>query len=162
MTKKKTKPIAFILFGLLWASLSQAQESVNASGGDASGGGGSVAYSIGQVGYTSNIGNNGNVSQGVQQAYEIFVFGNDDVSSNISLQIFPNPTADNLILQINNFNNEQYSYQLFDMQGKQLSTGRIVDTQTPINMYSLPTASYLLYVVNQDNKKVQTFKIIKN
>lgn len=33
--------------------------------------------------------------------------------------------------------------------------------QTQINMNSLPTATYFVNVVNQENKKVQSFKIIK-
>ena len=48
------------------------------------------------------------------------------------------------------------------MQGKQLSNGQIVAQQTEINMNSLPTATYFINVVNQENNKVQSFKIIKN
>lgn len=69
---------------------------------------------------------------------------------------------DNLTLQISDYNNEKLSYQLFDMQGKQLSNGQIVAQQTQINMNSLPPATYFINVVNQKNKKVQSFKIIKN
>jgi hypothetical protein len=162
MKKNKTKPIAVLLPGLLWVGLCQAQQSVNSSGGDASGGGGSMAYSIGQVDYTSTIGNEGTVALGVQQAYEIFTFGINETTSDVSVTIFPNPTADNLTLQLIGNMNEPFSYQLYDMQGKQLSNGKIVATQTQINMNSLPTASYLINVVNQKNKKVQSFKIIKN
>jgi len=53
------------------------------------------------------------------------------------------------------------SYQLFDMQGKQLSNGQIVTQQTQINMNTLPTAIYFINVLNQENKKVKSFKIIK-
>ena len=47
------------------------------------------------------------------------------------------------------------------MQGKELSKGQIVGQQTLINMNSLPIATYLINVVDQENKKVQSFKIIK-
>ncbi len=56
MTKNKSRPIALLAAGLLWAGLAQAQESVNATGGDATGSGGTVAYSVGQVVYTTNTG----------------------------------------------------------------------------------------------------------
>ena len=46
MTKNKSRPILLLATGLLWADLAQAQESANASGGDATGSGGTVAYSI--------------------------------------------------------------------------------------------------------------------
>ena len=139
-----------------------AQESSNSASGDASGAGGSVAYSIGQVVYTTNTGSNGSVAQGVQHAYEIFSVGIKETALNISLTAFPNPTTENLILQISDYNNEQLSYQIFDVQGKQLSNGQITAPQTQINMNSLPTATYFLNVVNQENINVQSFKIIKN
>jgi hypothetical protein len=98
----------------------------------------------------------------VQQAYEIFTVGIKETELNISLSVFPNPTADNLTLQISDYNNEKLSYQLFDMQGKLLNNGQVTAQQTQINTASLPAATYFINVVNQENKKVQSFKIIKN
>lgn len=161
MIKNKSRPIVLLAAGLLWAGFAQAQESANSSGGDATGSGGTVAYSIGQVVYTTNTGGSGSAAQGVQHAYEIFTVGIKETELNISLTAFPNPTTENLTLQISDYNNEQLSYQLFDMQGKQLSNGQIVAQQTQINMNNLPTATYFVNVVNQENKKVQSFKIIK-
>jgi hypothetical protein len=161
MTKNKSRPIALLAAGLLWAGFAQAQESINTSGGDATGTGGTASYSVGQVVYTTNTGSTGSVAQGVQHAYEIFTVGIKETELNISLTAFPNPTIENLTLQISDYNNEKLSYQLFDMQGKQISNGQIVAQQTQINMNSLPTATYFINVVNQENKKVQSFKIIK-
>lgn len=76
--------------------------------------------------------------------------------------VFPNPTADNLTLQISDYNNEKLSYQLFDMQGKLVNNGQVTAKQTQINTSSLPSATYFINVVNQENKQVQSFKIIKN
>lgn len=162
MTKNKSRPILLLTAGLLWAGLAQAQESVNTSGGDATGSGGTVAYSVGQVVYTTNTGSTGSVAQGVQHAYEIFILGIKETELSISLSAFPNPTTENLTLQISDYNNEKLSYQLFDMQGKQLSNGQIEAQQTQINMTILPVATYVINVVNQQNKQVQSFKVIKN
>lgn len=162
MTKNKSRPIALLAVGLLWTGLAHAQESVNATGGDATGSGGTVAYSVGQVVYTTNTGSNGSIAQGVQHPYEIFTLGIKETELNISISVYPNPTADNLTLQISDYNNEKLAYQLFDMQGRLLSNGQIVAQQTQIDMVSLPTAAYFINVVNQENKKVQSFKIIKN
>jgi hypothetical protein len=162
MTKNKSRPILLLATGMLWAGLSQAQESVNASGGDATGSGGTVAYSIGQVVYTTNTGSSGSVAQGVQHAYEIFTVGIKETTLNISLTAFPNPTTENLTLQIIDFNNEKFAYQLFDIQGKLLSNDQVTAQKTQINTASLPAATYFINVVNQENKQVQSFKIIKN
>lgn len=162
MTKNKTRPIVLLTAGLLTLSIAQAQESFNTSGGDAIGSGGTIAYSVGQVVYTTDTGSSGTVAQGVQHAYEIYTVGIKETALNISLTAFPNPTTDNLTLQISNYNNEKLMYQLFDMQGKQLSNGQVTAQQTQINMNGLPSATYLINVINQENKKVQSFKIIKN
>lgn len=157
--KKTITSVAFLLIGL--GGL-HAQESPTASGGDATGSGGTVAYSVGQAVYTSNTSTSGTVSQGVQQSYEIFTFGINETELNISLSVFPNPTADHLTLQISDYNNEKLSYQLYDMQGKLLNNGQVTTQQTQINTADLPKATYFIHVVNQENQKVQSFKIIKN
>ena len=72
MRHKKLKLSAVLLLGLGLTGL-QAQESVNATGGNASGSGGSASYSVGQVVYTNNTGTSGSVAQGVQQPFEISV-----------------------------------------------------------------------------------------
>lgn len=161
MRHKKLKLSVVLLLGLGLTGL-QAQESINATGGDASGSGGSASYSVGQVIYTTNTGSNGSVAQGVQNTYEIFTLGINEAALSISLTVFPNPTTDNLTLQIGNYNNEKLLFQLFDMLGKQLSNGQVTAQQTQINMNGLPSAIYFIHVVNQENKNIQSFKIIKN
>ena len=161
---KKTYIIRFLILtiGLSWSDFAQSQQSSNAAGGDATGSGGSVAYSVGQIVYTTHTGSTGSVAQGVQQAYEIFSIGINETELNSSLSLFPNPIVDNLTLQISDYNNEKLSYQLFDMQGKLLSKGQIIAQQTQIKTASLPPATYFIEVLNQENKQVQSFKIIKN
>jgi hypothetical protein len=158
----KLRPKAIFLTVLLWVNLAQAQESANASGGDATGSGGTVAYSIGQVIYTAHTGTNGSVAQGVQHAYEIFTLGINETELNISLSVFPNPTSDNLILQVNDFDLSTLNFQLTDMQGKLLNNEKVTAQQTQISTAILPPATYFIHVVTEENKNVQSFKIIKN
>jgi hypothetical protein len=162
MSKKKSRPLAMLLTGMLWCGLSHAQVSSNSSGGNAIGAGGTVSYTIGQLDYTTNTGSTGNINQGVQHAYEIFTLGIVESTRNFALIAYPNPTIENLTLQISNFNNERFSYQLYDTQGKLLKSGQITSDLTEINTSSLTRATYFINVVNQENKKVQSFKIIKN
>lgn len=157
----KYKKIKLGILLLCIGLTTQAQHAKTATGGDASGSGGTVAYSVGQLVCTTNTGISGTVSQGVQQAYEIYSVGIKETELNISLSVFPNPTADHLSLQIKCYNNEKLSYRLFDMQGKLLRTGQVISQQTQINTSGLPTATYFLNVVSQGNKPIQSFKIIK-
>ena len=163
MTKNKSRPIVLLVAGLLWAGLTQAQESTNASGGDATGSGGTVAYSVGQVVYTTNTGASGSVAQGVQQPFEIsIVTGIEEAKGiNLSVSAYPNPTTDYLTLSIGEFDISNLSYQLYDMNGKLLQNAKITGNQTSIAMGNLVPANYFVKVI-QGNKEVKTFKIIKN
>lgn len=162
MIKNKLRPLLLLAAGLLWAGLAKAQESANASGGDATGSGGSVAYSIGQVVYTTNTGSSGSIALGVQHAYEIFTVGIKETEPSIALIAYPNPTTENLTLQISDYSNQELTFQLCNVQGKQLINGQITAKQIEINTSRLPAATYFIYVMNQQNMKVQSFKIIKN
>lgn len=162
MRHKKLKLSAVLLLGLGLTGL-QAQESVNATGGNASGGGGSVSYSVGQVVYTTNTGTNGSVAQGVQQPYEISVVTAIEEAKGINLLIsaYPNPTTDYLTLEVKDFELTNLSFQLYDINGKLLQSEKITGNQTSIVMSNLVPATYFVKVI-QGNKEVKTFKIIKN
>lgn len=70
----KTLVLCFFSQALLIIGLSissYAQESAHSAGGDIFGSGGSVAYSVGQVVYSTRVGVSGIEAQGVQQRYEI-------------------------------------------------------------------------------------------
>ena len=165
MKYKKLKFSALLLLGLGLTGL-QAQESVNATGGNASGSGGTVAYSVGQVVYTTNIGTNGSVAQGVQQPYEISVVTGLEEAKGINLTVsaYPNPTTDYLTLEVDastTLSIQSMAYQLYDMQGKLLQNEKITSNQASIVMSNLVPATYFVKVI-QSNKELKTFKIIKN
>jgi hypothetical protein len=84
MRKKKVPLCAAILLVLSPTGL-QAQEDIPATGGDASGSGGLVSYSIGQVVYITNTGTNSSEAQGVQQPYDISVANGMEESMGITL-----------------------------------------------------------------------------
>lgn len=164
MNKKKVKLCVLLLSGFGLAGL-QAQVAVPAAGGNASGSGGTVSYSVGQVVYSSSTGINGSVVQGVQQTYVITVFtGVDNAGIELSYKVYPNPTTDNLNLKIVNFEKSAYSYQLFDLSGKMLDSKTIVSEETSIPMQTLTGGNYLLKIVDAKSgaaKEVKSFKILK-
>ena len=158
----KNKTLFFLAFLLSFSMIAQTSHQVlSATGGDASGSGGSVAYSVGQIVYTTSTGTSGSVAQGVEQAYEIYSVGIKETALNISLSIFPNPTSDYLTLKVEDYNNEALSYSLLDEQGKLVLNEQITNQVTQVAMSNLARGAYFINVL-QENKKIQTFKIIKN
>ena len=162
MKHKRLKLSALLLLGFGLTGL-QAQTSVNATGGNASGIGGSASYSVGQLAYTTNTGTNGSVSEGVQQPFEISVVtGLEEAKGiNLSVSAYPNPTTDYLTLEVKDFELSTLYFQLYDMNGKLLQSEKITGNQTSIVMSNLVPATYFVKVT-QGNKEVKTFKIIKN
>ena len=157
-----TKKNALSVFFLLGITIAQAQDATIASGGDASGGGGSSSYSVGQVVYTTNTAANGSSAQGVQQPYEISVtVGIENPGINLSATAYPNPTSDFLTLNIPTANNNSLVYNLYDINGKLIETKSISAVETTIHINSLAKAIYFLKII-ENNKQVKTFKITKN
>ena len=167
MLHKKLRLSVVLLFGLGLTGL-QAQESINTTGGNASGSDGTVSYSVGQVVYTTNTGTNGSVAEGVQQPYEIsVVIGIEEAKDiNLLLSAYPNPTSDYLTLEMQSFVQtqdfasqkvktqdfasqevqKQYFASLYDINGKLLQKIPITNQQTRIDMNNLAPATYFLKV----------------
>ena len=138
-----------------------AQEAIPASGGDAVSNGVSVSFSIGQVGYSSINGTNGTITQGVQQAYEIYVTtGIEETGINLSVLAYPNPVTNFLNLKIENVELSTWNFQLFDMQGKLLQNQKVTDNETQIDMSNYAPSTYFVRITNQ-NQLIKEFKIIK-
>lgn len=161
ITKLKWCILCLFSVGVTGIQAQEIHEAIPASGGNASGSGGTVSYSVGQVVYTTNTGTNGSVAQGIQQAYEISVITAIEEAKDISFSAYPNPTADYLTLEVNDFQRSSIRFQLYDMNGKLLQSEKITNLQTTIFMGDLATATYFVKVI-RNNKEVKTFKIIKN
>ena len=155
------KTLGVILTSLIVNHL-QAQESSVASGGDATGSGGGSSYSIGQVVYTTNSGSTGTVAQGIQQAYSITTLSNPELTAlTLSVQTYPNPTTNIIVLALTNVEFTDLSYVLYDINGRTIANALVNQTETEIAMRNLTSGVYLLKV-NQNNTELKTFKIIKN
>jgi hypothetical protein len=145
-----------------------AQTTVNVTGGNSLGTGGAVSYSVGQLVYQTQVGNNGSVAQGVQQPFEISVVTAIEDTEGIALMMsaYPNPTTDYLMLEVNNFDLAALLYLLYDMQGRLIKSEKITEIYTTIEMNGLAPSTYFVKVIakaqgSEYQKEVKTFKIIK-
>jgi hypothetical protein len=148
-------------FLLGWGASLKAQQGTAASGGEATGAGGTVSYTVGQVDYISmTVTGHGKVDQGIQQAFEIFSVGIDDMGSiNLVSTIYPNPAVESLTLRIDG-DISGLVYQLYDDNGKLIGSEKIANSETTINMSQLAVARYFIKIIN-NNKELKTFKVIK-
>lgn len=143
-----------------------AQEVIVPVGGDISGSGGNISFTIGQVAYTTNTGTNVYIAEGVQQPYEISVLTQlEEIGEdNILISVFPNPTTDYLTLTINssatNYT-QSLKYQLYNLKGKVLQSKKFNDMETIIPMNNLAPSTYFLRI-SDATKEIKIIKIIKN
>ena len=137
-----------------------AQYNTVSAGGDAEGSNGSVSYTVGQVVYTSAVGANGSVNQGVQHPYEIDIITGIEYKE-IELTLFPNPTLGQFNLCIADSRTSEYSIQLFDAEGKLLLNKKQLLELNSIYLESYATGIYTLSVFKKD-KLVKSFRIIRN
>ena len=155
--------IVALLFFTFVISLSTllAQEALMASGGNASGSGGSVSYSVGQIVYTTNTGSDGSAAQGVQQSFRnSVVTGLGDEGISLHCTVYPNPATDFITIKVEDFDFSTLSLFLFDLQGNLLESKKIENDETIIFTENLVPSIYILKVVHTDQKET-LFRIVK-
>lgn len=158
----KTKKLFLVLFLSFVMQGISAQKATVASGGNATGSGGKVSYSIGQVAYANATGAGGTVTQGMQQPFEIVTLGTDNFPEiMLSMSVYPNPTTAMVNLTVGDLDQENLQFYLTDIAGKHLQFQKISEIETQIQMENYPNAVYFLNVFD-NNKQLKTFKIIKN
>jgi hypothetical protein len=149
------------LFGLCIAIV-QGQQTIPATGGNASGSGGSGNYTVGQILSSAISGTNGTVVQGVQQPYEISVVTAIRNTEDISLKclVYPNPAGGITKLVFESGDIENLRFRLYDINGILLEDKKVEGRETEISLVNFTSSVYFLKV-SKNNLEVKVFKIVK-
>ncbi|MBN2610406.1 MAG: T9SS type A sorting domain-containing protein [Bacteroidales bacterium] len=161
MLYKKLR-LSIILLSVSALTGLRAQQSFNAGGGNATGSGGTISFSVGGFAYHNHTSPGGSVAEGVQQPFIVTIIDGVDEAAEMELSVsaFPNPVSEYLILSTAHYKLQGLSYQLFDVDGKLLEHKKPEGAQSIILMHNYPAAVYFLKVVD-GKKEIKTFKIIK-
>lgn len=155
------KKILLILSIIFCISFVQAQTSINSAGGSVSQPAGFTSYSVGQPFIVPQFSISGSIFPGIQQTYEISITEGIDSHPEISINVYPNPVNDYLILSLPLSQNiENITTKLMDIQGTSLRFNEIHDTKTRIDVSTLAPGTYFLRI-NMDNRVLKVFKILK-
>lgn len=153
--------ILFLITSILFADL-YGQSNILPSGGNISGSGGTVSYSTGQVLYQTSTGYGISIAEGVQQPYVISIAtqtqGTDGIG--LTMNTYPNPATDVLILKIEDTELSGLSFRLSDATGKLLQHDQLLQNTTKIRLQDLSPATYFVKVI-RNNQEIKTFQIIK-
>ena len=160
MKKKTLQIIASLLFFVMLGIAASAQSDIVPTGGTATGNGGTVTYTIGQIAVQSYGEGGTTISEGVQQPYEIQTIGIDNyLGITLNAMVYPNPTLGNVQLTMNNVQLEG-EVRVFDTNGKFLFSKKIEGETTVIPMAELATGTYFVNVLN-GTQVLKSFKVVK-
>lgn len=138
------------------STLSEAQNSNNASGNDLLNSYGSVTYSVGEVFYVQK-GAKYTLSEGVQNARMTHANRNN---ASFKVSVYPNPTSDFLNFKVQDLFFDNLAYTIYNETGKELLNGKIQNANTIVSLSQLPASVYLCKVY-RDQVEMTTLKIIK-
>ncbi len=154
----KTK-LFFLSFFI--SALCFSQQTIAATGGNATGSGGSFSFTVGQVDYLPFQGGNTKITPGVQQPFEIQAYlGIEITDVNLEMSVYPNPTTDVLNLSVEKHKFSAMEYALFDASGKLLRKEKLKAATSQIVMQDFSSSIYILQV-SENGTPLKSFKIIK-
>ncbi|MDQ3016738.1 MAG: T9SS type A sorting domain-containing protein [Bacteroidota bacterium] len=146
----KMKVIHFLWLGICMTQSLIAQQGVVSSGGDILSTNGSVAYSVGQIAFTSISGEDGNVSTGIQQPFQFKLVGINDLDRAHFITLYPNPANQLIYLRLSTdidiILSQDFIAKVYDVKGNLLFIQKLSHDVNSITISSLPEALYFVQV----------------
>ncbi len=151
-----------IILSLFFSAISFGQQDLVFTGSEATGSGGVVSYSVGQIAFETVTGSNGEITQGVQQPYEVYTLSTPNFGYSFQAILYPNPAIHSVILSIGSgIDYNSLSYELIDVTGKTLRNGKVSSSEMEISISDLATSTYF-FNLTESGKRIKSFKLIKN
>jgi hypothetical protein len=153
-----------LLLIFLGTGIAKAQQVVSTAGNHSETGTVQLSWTIGEP-VISTLSNGSNIlTQGMHQS-KLLIDAIEEIElSGLVISAFPNPTNEFVNLQVHQLLTDQpwkeFSFVLYDMNGKVLMQKQIVSTETVIQMNNYVSSTYFLKVL-VNNHEVKTFKIVK-
>jgi len=152
--QKKTLMLMLVLFTAVIST--KAQEVVSSSGNYQETSNGSLSWTIGEP-ITETKSNGNTLTQGFQQSRLTVTNISEIKPADISVSIFPNPTNEFITIKVSEA--QDYTVQLFNLNGQLLTEQKSNNTEERIDMMPYTNGTYLLKFIN--NNETNTYQIIK-
>jgi hypothetical protein len=120
-----------------------------------------ISASIGQIFYQEVTTNDITEIQGVQQPLRFMTLSIDPVTTSATVvTLFPNPATTHFKLDFSQWSDD-FSYSIIDINGKLLSSGKILANSAALRVDDLASGIYLI-TVSDSKYFAKTFKLLKN
>ncbi|MEO7175441.1 MAG: T9SS type A sorting domain-containing protein [Saprospiraceae bacterium] len=146
---------------LLLSTAAFGQSGLVSSGGNGTGAGGKISFSIGQVLDQSSNSATKSISEGVQQPFEI------QISTGVKLgnlpfevSVFPNPSSSEIQILRSSDQYQSAQASFYDLSGHLLLQQEMTESTTKINLQPFPAGIYTLRISLKYYGE-QTFQVVK-
>jgi hypothetical protein len=120
-----------------------------------------LCWSIGEV-ITETYSNQTNfISQGFHQSKFEIINLIDDLSPEVQVKIYPNPTFGGVTMQFNNEDIQGLSYKVVDLNGRILYANSINSNIEQLDLNNCSQGIYLLYIFSTSKKINSVYKLRK-
>ena len=92
---------------------------------------------------------------------EVFVTKTEELKSSNQVSIFPNPSENNVRINIENSELKKMKYSVFDVNGKMLEHGKIKNNNQLLDISSFDSGMYLIKINDKKGNIISTTKVIK-
>ena len=143
---------------VLSIQFSKGQEVIASGGSFQIANGLTVSSTIGEPIIETFPGNGIILTQGFQQS-KLMIVSIQDIDSNFSTEIYPNPTTTSITLETNGVFNLEY--QLISLTGEIIQHHKINSNKANIDLSFLPANTYLLKIFSAEGKLSKVIKVQK-
>jgi len=158
------KRLFFFVIGIIMTNLAFSQtaspELVSSAGDSFNNTSYQLDWSIGECITATHSAGSYVITQGFHQNSYV-VTSVEDLRTDISISVYPNPTTDFISLKIESSKVEDMQYTITDFSGRVLQTDNFTDDIEQINFSNYAAGTYFISVT-ENNQLIKSFKIIKN
>lgn len=134
---------------------------ISAAGNTISNASYSVSWTLGETVIATISNSNYTLTQGFHQSSYTIVDVKDITKNAKNINVYPNPTTDEITIEWNDYNQNGSYFAILDMQGKIIDKKEIQTKKDKVNMSELATGSYFLKILDKNNSEIKTMKIQK-
>lgn len=121
----------------------------------------SLAWTLGEPVTETGENQDQYLTQGFHQSSFTLVYTGDKEKPELNVSVYPNPVADQVTVEFGKQPDEDMRYNLFDLSGRSVFSGRISSSSNRINMSGLANAQYLLIIHSNSSEFRETYKLQK-
>jgi hypothetical protein len=131
---------------------------ISSSGKTQVGSNNKISWTLGETVVGIMDSQNNQVSNGYHQGLNVSTLMIEDVSLDLKLIVYPNPTSN--YLNVFHPNQDNFEVRITDINGKDIFLGNITKSM-PIDLSNYTKGVYFVTILNKDIKLINTYKIIK-